>query len=718
MKIVHAEFTNFRLLRNLVLDFSTDPVKNLTVIRAENESGKTTILNGLQWAFYGDSSLPGQNRQQYRLHPIDWERSEGERVPVTVEVDFEQSYVHHTRDKDIIEEKKLYRVRRSTYDYLQDDESWEPGPTHLELFELTDTGSISLDPPEARIRDELPPELREIFFTDGDRTLSFIEGNVSASTKQTRVRRAIQSLLGLELIQNSRGHVKNAAAELNKQVRGTSSQGDLDQVIDGITRHQEEATRLEEQIRDAEEQFTNFDETLARTERDLEDALRQGNREDIQRQLSQTNQQITESNKDREEAQNRHSDLFRDRALSRDLMQPALLKALAKLDVLHDQGKIPNSTIPVLEERLSSELCICGESLAGPGSDVERRRTHIQHLIEESLSADGLQKIVTDLYYGSRLLGFSAMSRDSKWTDLSAKVAERREELKQLRDKLGESQKAIEARIKELPNVNVQELRIVRNEYRERRDHFNAARSRQQADLRNINTELENLERRRAQMLRRQETGARILSNLEVAQDIETVLKNTYDRLTSEELDKVSAKMNDIFLEMIGADPQQGALIRGATITPEFEIVVYGTNERILNPDRDLNGASRRALTLSFILALTKVSEVDAPNVIDTPLGMMSGYVKQSVLNSAIRESAQLILFLTRSEIHGCEDILDATAGRVITLTNPAHYPIMLANDPQSPERTILTCHCNHRQDCQLCQRIPGIRLEATKPEN
>ena len=62
-------------------------------------------------------------------------------------------------------------------------------------------------------------------------------------------------------------------------------------------------------------------------------------------------------------------------------------------------------------------------------------------------------------------------------------------------------------------------------------------------------------------------------------------------------------------------------------------------------PDRDLNGASRRALTLAFILALTKVSEVEAPNIIDTPLGMMSGYVKRSVLMTAIRESSQLELY-------------------------------------------------------------------------
>ena len=36
---------------------------------------------------------------------------------------------------------------------------------------------IRSDNPEAHIRPHMPKELREVFFTDGDRALSFIEGS-------------------------------------------------------------------------------------------------------------------------------------------------------------------------------------------------------------------------------------------------------------------------------------------------------------------------------------------------------------------------------------------------------------------------------------------------------------------------------------------------------------------------------------------------------------
>ena len=95
----------------------------------------------------------------------------------------------------------------------------------------------------------------------------------------------------------------------------------------------------------------------------------------------------------------------------------------------------------------------------------------------------------------------------------------------------------------------------------------------------------------------------------------------------------------------------------------------------------------------------------------------MSGHVKKSVLKIAIRESAQLILFLTRSEIADCEEILDAEATCVMTLTNSTHYPSMLVNDPQTKESMILQCECDHRNTCELCKRRIDVETESPKGE-
>ena len=444
---------------------------------------------------------------------------------------------------------------------------------------------------------------------------------------------------------------------------------------------------------------------LSDIQKEIEAILIEGDQEQLKRDIDRTKQQLEWLDKQQSDADKKHSNLFRSLPLSRDLLGPVLEKSLGKLDALRDQGKIPSTTIPVLEERLKSPTCICGESLDPYDTESKQRRHHIQCLIDESRKADALQSSITALYYGSNSLKQKEIADAEHWTDLYAEVTNRRDELETLRDAQGKKLKALEIQLDSIPDVDIQGLRSVQREYKNQRDRFNADWTRDETRLEGLKKERSNLVSERDNLLRQQKKGARVLARLEVASDVESVLKNSYDRMTNEELNKVSELMNTIFLEMIGADPEHGAIIQKAEISNDFDILVYGPNDRSLNPDRDLNGASRRALTLAFILALTKVSEVEAPNVIDTPLGMMSGYVKRSVLKTAIRESSQLVLFLTRAEIADCEEILDAEAGRVITLTNPAHYPRMLVNDPQVRERKVLQCDCDHREECRLCQR-------------
>ena len=375
------------------------------------------------------------------------------------------------------------------------------------------------------------------------------------------------------------------------------------------------------------------------------------------------------------------------------------------MNLLHERGKIPSTTLPVLAERLESSTCICGESLEPHSIDGKRRRDHIQCLINESKTADDLQLRITELYYGS----FSLNANDERWVILYDKVADRRDELMLMQDEQEKKLKAHEIQLDQIPNIDIQGLRATERDYKNQHERFKDDEIRYETQRETLNKEVERLKAQRDKLLRKQRRGARIIARLDVVKDIKQVLDNSYERIVNEELIKVSELMNSIFLEMIGADPEQGAIIQKAKISKEFDILVYGVNNRTLNPDRDLNGASRRALTLAFILALTKVSEVEAPNVIDTPLGMMSGYVKESVLKTAIRESSQLVLFLTRSEIADCEEILDAEAGRVITLSNSAHYPRMLANDPRMRERKVMQCECNHREECTLCQRQTDV---------
>lgn len=701
MKLLRAEFQNFRLLRDLELQFASRPDRNLTVIRAANESGKTTILHALQWALYGDSALPGKG-EGFRLHPIDWDASDGKRVSVTASVEFEVT-THRRVSGKLRETRRQYRLARSAFEDV-DNQARRTAST-VKLFELNKTGANPIDAPEALINEELPPELRDVFFTDGDRALSFIEADVTRSTKRERVQRAIRSLLGLGVIDDAIKHVRKSAAEVNKKAKKVGSDSELNKIASRLEEIEADSGKLEDNLEDVKQQFSAFEEKANETDRKIAVALQKGDKEKLQRNLENVRREIKQLDDQLTAANKEHSALFRSRSIATDLLAPLLNGAYKKLEELHDQGKIPNTTIPVLQDRLSAEVCICGETLELGNSGGEKRRAHIQKLIDNSQRADEMQEIISTLYFGER-------SGPSAWLEDYKKVVKRRDGIQDLRDEAGRKYRTLELQLDALPDTDIQGLRAVLREYKEQRDRCVSKRAGIETQLSALRRERETLESERNRLLREQKKGARILSELEVTQDVTRILQGAYERVTNEELQKVSELMNSIFLEMIGADPEQGAIIQRTEINPEFDIIVYGPNDRTLNPDRDLNGASRRALTLAFILALTKVSEVEAPNVIDTPLGMTSGYVKRSILRTAVRESAQLVLFLTHDEIVGCEEIIDEAAGMVFTLTNPTHYPKMLVNDPGVIERKVLRCPCNHRNDCPQCQRRVDAQVD------
>ena len=694
MKLLRVRIENFRLLKEVELNFSTDTDRNLSIIRAANESGKTTLLTALQWGLFDAAALPNGGRN-FRYSPLDASSGERKRVDVSVELDFEVG-------------DSTYRLIRSVTETVKGGD-YETGSTDVELFQLRQSGFNPMPNADAHISPLLPKELREIFFTDGDRALSFIEGD--ENDQMDRVKEAIRSLLGLGVMEEALKHVGQVSQDLNRKGgRASRDQDELREVSERLVSLQEEIPRLEEQINLTKKARQRLDSLEREADRSLSDALRKGNREELEKQRQAARRGREAAEKDKVQATRDHADLFKSELLGKHLLAEPLKKTREILDGLHRQGKIPNQTIPVLEDRLNQPTCICGEHLDPNERNGQKRRKHIQHLIDESRNSDKIQEKVTELFYTARAL--LSPIKGSPWVDKYNDMLARRERAHGRAREWGETEGDVEAKIAGLHDVDTRQLRESRNRYRDQ------SRQKQSEEIRLTHTlatkrrDAKLVEAAQKKLLEQDEKGRELNAELDVARDLQGVLKDALETMRTRELKKVSEHMNTAFLEMIGADISQRAIITRAEITEDFRIVVFGRFDQPLDPSQDLNGASRRALTLAFILALTKVSEVEAPNVIDTPLGMTSGYVKTSILKIATQQSSQLILFLTHDEIKGCEEILDRYAGRVHTMTNPAHYPKILVNDPGVEDIRVLLCACNHREACEICKRRETVSLE------
>ena len=198
-----------------------------------------------------------------------------------------------------------------------------------------------------------------------------------------------------------------------------------------------------------------------------------------------------------------------------------------------------------------------------------------------------------------------------------------------------------------------------------------------------------------------------------VAEDLVNLTHGTLARLKSIYVQRVSSRMNELFLEVVGADPNaDGTVFTGVSIDEKYDIIIHTLEGRTLNADTELNGASQRALTLSFIWALMEVAERQAPRIIDTPLGMVSGAVKRRMVDILTRPvhphtglPYQVILFMTRSEIRDIEHLISERAGVISTLTCSKDYPVDLMNDWGAGYPMVRLCECNLSEVCPVCER-------------
>jgi len=706
MKLIKAEIKNFRLLKDVSLDFSTDPEKPLTVIRAANETGKTTCEYALMWGLYGSkAALP--KKGAFPLFPADLKSTGISNIEVSVEIEFEVDQVRSLgRGKTEVETSR-YRLNRSCIEYPSNGEDVRRESETIKMFKVTSSGTPLVPDSEAKriIENSLPESLKDVYFTDGDSAMSFIEAAATKGVKRKRVSNAVEALLGLDILKSTSNHLNRVASAFSNEIDDTDYAQELERLNDRISGWEEDIETWEEGRKDFESQRNAALKDLKSLSQKIEEALKLGDKSKLVDE-KRTLEKLKQRNIQNSDTQLKDlSKLISNKNVSKVFVKDIAIKAMDLLNNLNQDKQLPKVNIPILEELLDRDNCFCGADLSQDTEDGNNRRNEIKNAIENSRSSDAIQENATALFYRVRSEDFSKTG--DTWVDTySEKSLAYQNSIASLSE-IEQQHKELENTIKGIDDTHLQELKDLEDILRTKASSITTAIAKRAAQIEDISQRKKEAEEDRSKIEKKLGKTNTSVGKLSLARNAQQVFETIIDKLKQEELRKVSFEMNRIFLEMIGSDPEANnlTLITKAELTDEFDIIVYGPSGHRLNPDQDLNGASRRAITLAFILALTKVSEVEAPNVIDTPLGMMAGFVKQSVLLQCLKEGSQIILFLTHDEIKGVENILDNKAGIVFTLTNPAHYPKMLVNKPSVEDTRILRCECNHRHSCELCER-------------
>ena len=177
MKIQKIELQNFRqFYGEQSLTLSTNPIKNVTLVHAENTVGKTTLLNAVLWAFFELTTKKFENADDIICHDAISEGQSSAKVTV-----------------DFMDEDSEYTVSRTF------SKGSNGSKTRLSAHRIVDGDHKRIDAGQTLIGSIIPKPMAKYFFFDGEAAETFAaEGN------RQEVRKAVRDILGCSFVDVAR----------------------------------------------------------------------------------------------------------------------------------------------------------------------------------------------------------------------------------------------------------------------------------------------------------------------------------------------------------------------------------------------------------------------------------------------------------------------------------------------------------------------------------
>ena len=722
------EIENFICFDNLTLEPSLDPDRPLTIVRAENGSGKTTLLRAFLWGMYGENGLPSDSRN-FGLHLAEWEPDEAG-MNTSVKIEFENDGTTRSDASSKRQVTKYQLIRRVTTVRPQAQRSNQPN-----FRRENESKELMYRSPDGRwlhhdhgvdsvVKQLLPIDLREFFVMDADQVVDFVGGSENKYMQPREVKRkttqALHSLLGIDVFTDTSARLTTIARDFGASAARAAGKADLDQLQSRLELYRKDQDDLQDGLRVDKE---NRDDALGRLN-ECEDRLAEeikgiGKLEGLNERKGSNLSRIGELRKAREDYLGKLSLTLESTRLFAALSVKEIRSVNGVLKPLHLQGKIPQRHLAFVEELLREGTCVCGQDLSKGNTYRER--------VEAMLSEGRLDQARSD-YLGNLFDSTGALidpDLGSRWmTDyenLSGEIASILQNIEDLELELRD----IETQLNNVDSEKVQQLQAEKGrlqaEIEKVNQNIGAAESREPG----IRREIESLEktidqRKRAEGAAKEERQAEQWTKL-----VGQIIAGAYDRILHHQVDELSKRMNSLFVriaENAGDDEAEDLSERRATLKmitevgvqqsgdEAFEIFARNRHGRLM-PPTEINGASRRVLALSFVLALCKESRTDAPLVADSLLNFMSGTVRRNTLRVTSAQSSQPILLLTGADLESSTEAetVNRYAGATYTLTAQWHAREAGGGGDvvrQTQARTVsLLCGCGPREYCDICER-------------
>lgn len=350
-----------------LVEFSTDPEHNVTLIMGDNGAGKTSLAQAFEWCLYG--RFP-EGYSQVINNEIRDQIRPGSYSDVIVEISLLKANVN-------------YKVRRQQrYSRPKNGGKVKSGSIELSISfkENGETKYIPDDELRFTINKLLAEDLSHYFFFDGEHVKNM--RNEIEHGKSSDFASAVKAILGFQSIASALGHLKSKGnkTSVQKWFRDKKvSSGDFDaeacrrRIAFNNTQIEAEERSLEIAIADkkaAEEQITDYEQKL----RENQDSA------EAQHQVDEARSDVEKNKRDLEVKQDKFFKTFRNGYKRFFIDRPIHdAKDALKEDDKIDKG-VPYVNAKTIEFLLKRQRCICGRELEF-NSDAYRELTDLLNYV-------------------------------------------------------------------------------------------------------------------------------------------------------------------------------------------------------------------------------------------------------------------------------------------------------------------------------------------------
>ncbi|WP_427500889.1 AAA family ATPase [Methylomonas sp. MED-D] len=439
MRLLSIQLFNFRqfYLKTPEIIFS-DGFSNITVIHANNGSGKTALLNAFTWALFDTTTSGFQLPEQIVNKRAIREAKIGDIISAWVEIKFEH------------EDKKFYLKRETQVRRTDGDPCW------IECGLSSPT--LQWSGPDGKLRTEddvynaiyriLPKDLHSYFFFDGER----IERIVQPTTEQrNEIKKAAKKLLGIEIIERAAQHLVAARKELEqefKRVADTETEkklGEKEVIESEIQKYERRNEEIENELSAYKEHVDEIDKRLSQH---AEARELQENRERLIKEIGIKKSNYLDTGK-------ALSDFVSKKGFLVFLKEPVNIFN-EQLNLLRQKGELPSGIKKqFVQDLLDHQKCICGTALL----DGMPERNAVERWRSQAGMVDVEEKA---LRIGGELKNF-----EDQYDDFLVRIRELKDDRNKYREEISRNERQLDEikdELKKSPREEISSLEYRRAE--------------------------------------------------------------------------------------------------------------------------------------------------------------------------------------------------------------------------------------------------------------